>query len=190
MSRNEQRLVRERTLSARRNLPHDYRRDASSRIQREFLQSRHFFSPQTIACYIAMHDEVDTSLIFDRAWSAGKSIFAPVVARGRQLRFLRVLRKTPLRRSRFGLWEPADGDEIEPEEIDIVVTPSVAIDRHLHRIGMGGGFYDSTFSFLRHKREWRRPKLVGLAFDCQKIEKITANPWDIRLYRLYSDTRT
>ena len=90
-----------------------------------------------------MRDEVDTSMIFDRAWSAGKAIYAPVVVPGRRLRFLRVLRKTPLQRSKFGLWEPQCDEEIEPAKIDVVVTPGVAIDRHQHRIGMGGGYYET-----------------------------------------------
>lgn len=136
-----------------------------------------------------MPDEVDTSLIFDRAWRAGKAIFAPVVQAGRPLRFLRVMRKTPLQRSKFGLWEPVSGDEIDPANLDVVVTPSVAIDRHLHRVGMGGGYYDRTFSFLGRRRNWLRPKLLGLVFDCQKVEKITANPWDIRLCGVFSETQ-
>ncbi|NNE60597.1 MAG: 5-formyltetrahydrofolate cyclo-ligase [Woeseia sp.] len=185
---NEQHALRKSLLSARRNLDDDYRDNASLEIQRRFLRSRYFFSSQRIACYIAMRDEVDTSMVFDRAWRAGKAIFAPVVVPGRQLRFLRVLRKTPLQRSKFGLWEPLHGEEIAPAKLDVVVTPGVAIDRHFHRIGMGGGYYDRTFSFLRDERNWLHPKLVGLVFDCQKVEKIAANPWDIRLYSAFSES--
>lgn len=188
MSMNEQHALRQSALSARRDLDDAYRDFASLEIQRRFLRSRHFYSSQTIACYIAMHDEVDTSMIFDRAWSAGKAIYAPVVVPGRRLRFLRVLRKTPLQRSKFGLWEPQCDEEIEAAKIDVVVTPGVAIDRHRHRIGMGGGYYDRTFSFLRCERNWLRPKLIGFVFDCQKVEKIAANPWDIRLYGAFSET--
>ena len=186
---NEQHALRQSALAARRNLDDETRDLASLSIQRKFLRSRHFFASRHIACYIAMRDEVDTSMVFDRAWSAGKAVYAPVVAPGPRLRFLRVLRKTRLERTEFGLWEPQCDDEIEPAKIDVVVTPGVAIDRHLHRIGMGGGYYDSTFSFLRHERNWMRPKLVGFAFDCQKVEKIAANPWDIRLYSAFSETR-
>lgn len=183
-----QRVLRKSLLLERRSLDDSYRDRASLEIQRRFLRSRFFLSSQCIACYIAMRDEVDTSMIFDCAWRAEKAIFAPVVRPSRQLQFLRVLRKTQLQRSEFGLWEPVHGDEIEPAKLDVVVTPGVAIDRHLHRIGMGGGYYDRTFSFLGHERNWLRPKLVGLVFDCQKVEKIAANPWDIRLYSAFSET--
>lgn len=183
-----QHTLREFALSARRNLDDDYRDFASLRIQNRLLRSRFFFPAKRVACYIAMRDEVDTSMVFDRAWTMGKAIYAPVVDRGQELRFLRVLRKTALTRSNFGLFEPVDGDEIEPAKLDVVVTPSVAIDRHLNRIGMGGGYYDRTFSFLKNDRTWLRPKLVGLAFDCQKVEKIAANPWDIRLSGAFSES--
>ena len=188
MPMKQQHTLRQSALTARRNLDDETRDLASLKIQGRFLRSRHFFASQHIACYIAMRDEVDTSMVFDRAWRAGKSVYAPVVAPGQRLRFLRVLRKTPLKRTEFGLWEPQSGEEIEPAKLDVVVTPSVAIDRHLHRIGMGSGYYDRTFSFLRYERNWRRPKLVGFAFDCQNVEKIAANPWDIRLYSVFSET--
>ena len=134
-----------------------------------------------------MHDEVDTSLIFDRAWRAGKSIYAPVIIDTGHMKFVRVERATRLVRNRFGLWEPQSGAEISAAAFDIVVTPVVAFDRHYHRIGMGSGYYDRSFSFLRKRRNWLRPKLLGLAFDCQKVEKISPNPWDIRLYRVISE---
>jgi len=52
---------------------------------------------------------------------------------------------------------------------------------------MGGGFFDRSFAFLKHKKRWLRPKLIGLAFACQKVDKIETNPWDIRLYSVISD---
>ncbi|NNC76383.1 MAG: 5-formyltetrahydrofolate cyclo-ligase [Woeseiaceae bacterium] len=171
----------------RRDLDDEYRDRASIDIQLRLLRSNFFYASKHIACYISMPDEVDTSMVFDRAWRAGKSIYAPVVDEHRQLRFVRVLRKTRLKKSQFGLWEPVCGEEIPPKKLDVVVTPLVAINRQLHRIGMGGGYYDSTFSFLNHNRSWLRPKLIGLAFECQKVEKITPNPWDIRLYRFFSN---
>ncbi|MDH3747084.1 MAG: 5-formyltetrahydrofolate cyclo-ligase [Gammaproteobacteria bacterium] len=175
--------------NSRRALSDDYRDLASARIQRSFLRSNLFLSANNIACYIAMQDEVDTRLIFDRAWCAGKSIFAPVVADKRQLRFVRVERATQLEKSRFGVWEPVTGAEISKNDLDVILTPLVVFDPQWHRIGMGGGYYDRTFSFLKHKRHWLRPKLVGLAFDCQKVEKILPNPWDIRLYRVFNESR-
>ncbi len=187
MSEPDNASLRIAARKRRRVLDEDDRLRAARRIQRRFLQSNLFFSGERFACYVAMPEEVDTSLIFDRAWRAGKSIFAPVTDRHRQLRFVRIERNTPLRQSRFGLWEPVSGAEAAPDSLDVILTPLVAFDAERHRIGMGGGYYDSCFAFLKRPRKWLRPKLVGLAFDCQKVEKITPNPWDIRLYRVISE---
>ena len=52
---------------------------------------------------------------------------------------------------------------------------------------MGGGYYDRTFTFLHERHGRFRPKLVGLAFECQRVEKIHTNPWDIALYRVITE---
>jgi 5-formyltetrahydrofolate cyclo-ligase len=54
---------------------------------------------------------------------------------------------------------------------------------------MGGGYFDRYFSFLRHRQHWLHPKLIGVAFDCQKVEEIPANPWDIPLYSVITESR-
>lgn len=134
-----------------------------------------------------MDDEVDVLPIISRCWAASKRVFLPVTSPGRQLRFVEVLRKTSLRRSDFGLLEPVAGDEIDPLELDTVVVPMVAFDDAHQRIGMGGGYYDTTFSALRRPRAPRRPKLVGVAFECQKVRKIKANPWDIAVCEVLTE---
>lgn len=162
------------------------RANASRRITDQFLNSRFFLGSQSIACYLAMWDEVDTSMIIKRAWRAKKRIFAPVIDTHDEMKFTILQPETTIVRNRFGLWEPESDFEIEPEKLDVVVTPVVAFDNSCNRIGMGGGHFDRTFAFLGSKRNWLRPKLIGLAFDCQKVEKISPKPWDIRLYQVFS----
>ena len=72
-------------------------------------------------------------------------------------------------------------------ELDVVITPLVAFDGEMNRIGMGGGCFDRTFAFLKRRKVYLRPKLIGVAFACQQIEKVNANPWDIRLFQIITD---
>ncbi len=134
-----------------------------------------------------MRDEVDTAAIVLRSWRAKKRIFAPVIGLQGIMTFRELLPKSPLMQNSFGLWEPSTGKEISPKKIDTVITPLVAFDDQLNRIGMGGGYFDRCFAFLKHRQNWRRPKLIGIAFACQKAEKIVPNPWDIPLYRVITD---
>lgn len=134
-----------------------------------------------------MHDEVDTAHIILRAWRAKKRIFCPVTDFQGHMTFYPLRPESLLRRNNFGIWEPVDGETIDASDLDIVITPLAAFDAEHNRIGMGGGYFDRTFAFLKHRRHWRRPKLIGVAFDCQKVEKIAPNPWDIRLYDVISE---
>jgi 5-formyltetrahydrofolate cyclo-ligase len=179
--------LRAQAKRSRQEMSHADRADASRRIAERFLNSRHFLNCRTLACYLATWDEVDTNSIIERAWRAKKRVFAPVIGTRGEMTFGRLLPETTLVRNEFGLWEPTSDLRIDPSDLDIVVTPLVAFDSKYNRIGMGGGYFDHTFAFLRGRPSWLRPKLVGLAFDCQKVEKISPKPWDIRLYHVYSD---
>jgi len=181
-------LLRATALRARRKMHAADRAQASRQITDRFLNSRYFLSSHSIACYLATWDEVDTNRIFDRAWRAKKRIFAPVINSRSEMTFRNLLPETTVVRNRFGIWEPESEFQIDPSDLDVVVTPLVAYDNACNRIGMGGGYFDRHFAFLRSRRSWLRPKLIGLAFNCQKIEKVTPNRWDIPLSRVISES--
>jgi 5-formyltetrahydrofolate cyclo-ligase len=180
--------MRETGRQARRDIDDSDRAKFSSHICRRFLRTALFLRSKSIACYLATSDEVDTSMIIERAWKANKRVFVPLIENHTHMRFVEITRNTRLERNQFGIWEPNSGPDISPEKLDVVVTPLVVFDQSRNRIGSGGGYYDRCFSFLKQNRKWQRPKLTGVAFDCQEIEKISPNPWDIRLYRVFTET--
>ena len=53
---------------------------------------------------------------------------------------------------------------------------------------MGGGFYDKSLAFLRTRRVWRKPHLIGLAHDFQRVDKLSANAWDVPLQAVATDS--
>ena len=144
---------------------------------------------ESIVCYLPAYDEVDPTLIISRAWRFGKQVYAPVVTDHGFMVFRRLAADTSLRRNIFGIWEPEEGPEISAQKVDLVITPVVAFDAYKNRIGMGSGYFDRCFSFLKHRKHWLKPKLVGVAFKCQQVKKIIPNPWDIRLYEVITEDR-
>jgi len=179
--------LRRKALQARREMSVGERTRASTSICKQLIASREYYSSTLVGCYLPMHDEVDTREIIESAWRANKRIFVPVLRNQAQMVFCEILEDTELVKNNFGVWEPTRGFLISPRLLDLVVTPTVAFDRNAHRIGMGGGYYDRAFAFLRHRKHWIHPKLLGVAFQCQEVEEITPNPWDIRLYRVLSN---
>ncbi len=171
----------------RRGLSETDRREYSSLIVSGFVTSREFQHASNIACYLPAWDEVDTLPVFWRSWRAGKRIFAPVIDADQRMHFARVGPETELVANRYGLLEPDSDETIDARKLDVVIAPLVAFDSNGNRIGMGGGYYDRHFRFLRHRKHWFRPKLIGLAFECQRVGKILPNPWDIALYRVFTE---
>jgi len=117
-----------------------------------------------------------------------KRIFAPIVKKNNVMQFQELKPKTLLRRNVYGLFEPCDGQIIDANALDVVITPLVAFDHQNNRIGMGGGYFDRTFAFLKDRQSYFHPKLIGIAFACQKTAQIAPNPWDIRLFSVISES--
>lgn len=184
----QKRLLRRGNLDVRSCLDPAERQNASERIADKVLRAHFFRRSRLIACYLSTAEEVDTWRIIGRAWRMKKRIFAPVTCRRRQLEFREITPDSDLVRDSFGLLTPVSGTVISARKLDLVLTPLVAFDAAGERIGMGGGYYDRTFSFLRGRRHLLKPKLVGLAFACQQVPEIAANPWDIRLYRVITES--
>ncbi len=178
-------FLRSEALRRRRALTAAQRAIASASICERVVASRWFSASNRLACYLPMRDEVDPGYIIERAWRANKRVFVPVTLDKGRMQFREIRPESVLIRNRWSLWEPVSGDIVPPQHLQLVVTPTVAFDASLHRIGMGGGFYDRCFAFLRHRKHWFTPKLIGVAFNCQEVEKIQANAWDIRLYRIF-----
>jgi 5-formyltetrahydrofolate cyclo-ligase len=179
--------LRESALAARRKLSPAARQQASQIICKRVCETHAFYANKNIACYLPMHDEVDTREIIQRAWRANKRTFVPVLRGSAQMVFCEIDAESELEQNRFGVWEPTRGFLIDPKNIDVVITPTVVFDEEYNRIGMGSGYYDRCFAHLRNRTHWIRPKMIGVAFACQKVEKIIPNPWDIRLYRVISE---
>ena len=139
--------------------------------------------------YLAVGGEVDCTEILERAVAAGREIYLPVLS-GPALRFARYQPGDPLIPNRFGIGEPQlDAIHLRSgQQLDVVLTPLVAFDLRGNRLGMGGGFYDRSFAFLRWRAAWRKPRMIGLAHQFQCVESLRVAPWDIPLQSVITET--
>ena len=82
-----------------------------------------------------------------------------------------------MKENRFGIKEPIDGSPSSAQTLDLILIPLVGFDQRGNRLGMGGGFYDRTLAFKLKTPQ--RPNLIGLAHECQRVEHLETDPWDI-----------
>jgi 5-formyltetrahydrofolate cyclo-ligase len=148
-----------------------------------------FKSGARVAVYLPFDRETNPAALLIAARRRGIRLFVPVITdlRHRRMRFLPLSGRT--RRGTFGISVPhGPGLATPPRWLDLIVVPLVGIDAEGGRLGMGLGFYDRAFAFRRTRARWMGPRLVGLAFDCQRVEAAFADPWDLRLDALATES--
>lgn len=128
-----------------------------------------------VALYLAADGELDPAPIATRARQEDKSLYLPVITTGNALHFHRWRHGAPMATNRFGIPEPTGNEAVPARDMDIIFLPLVGWDVRGGRLGMGGGFYDRSLHGVQG------PTLVGLAHECQRVEVIPMQDWDVRL---------
>ena len=83
----------------------------------------------------------------------------------------------------FGIREPSAGSiEIPLTQLDLILVPGVAFDRHGHRLGRGQGFYDRLLEKFRGIK-------CGIAFAEQVVEAVPVETLDVKMDYILTPTR-
>jgi 5-formyltetrahydrofolate cyclo-ligase len=115
-----------------------------------------------------------------------KRLYVPVL-RGLTMTFAELAPAATLAPNFFGILEPKVGARLDARRLDLVLTPLVAFDDHGVRVGVGRGYYDRCFRFLRHRTHWRRPKLLGVAYELQRVPPLVPSSWDVPLWAVVTE---
>lgn len=180
-----------RQLKAARNAigPHA-RRLAAHAAMRLALREGVLLRARRIAFYLPQRGEFDVRPLMNQALWMGRECLLPVLPRrGRVMRFGRLHAATRMMPNRYGIPEPVDVRALSARQLDVLLMPLVGFDPAGHRLGMGGGFYDATLAFMRHRRHWRKPRLIGVAYECQKVDGLPHDPWDMPLDAVLTERR-
>jgi len=175
----------------RRALSHQQRDYFARQFAHRFSKTQLFINSHNVAFYLANDGELDPLHLMRIAWSMGKSCYLPVLSAPYQkkLLFAKYHEGDPVVFNRYGIGEPviAACSRVRARQLDLVLTPLVAFDAQGNRIGMGGGFYDRSFAFLRQRRQWIKPRLVGVGYGFQQIDTINDESWDVPLSAIATD---
>jgi 5-formyltetrahydrofolate cyclo-ligase len=181
--------LRKRLRTQRRSLSAADHRRRSGLAAKALVGLPMFRAGKRMALYLPFDRETDTAALIAAARRRGVRVFVPVIVDRRhgRIRFYPLEGKT--RRGAFGIAVPSGLTRpVPPRWLDLIVVPLVGVDASGRRLGMGGGFYDRALEFRRRRRGWAGPHLVGLAFDCQRTDSQFAEPWDLRLDSLATES--
>lgn len=173
--------LRQQLRQRRRALSSQQQQHAAAQLVKQFFSCA-LFQHQHIAIYLSNDSELDTGPLINALWQAGKKLYLPVLHpfTAGNLLFIEYLPETRLLPNRFGINEPwLQCHKIRPvAELDLILTPLVAFDKQGNRLGMGGGFYDRTLAAWRNQSQ---PLVAGIAHDCQQVEHLPTESWDVPL---------
>jgi len=159
---NEVRGQSEKVLSRLRTLP--AWRDASG-----------------VLLYMPVKNEVDVSPLLPDLWAGGVRALIPRCRPGRpgEMDIVRVERYEDICPGAYGIPEPNPAlPAVAACAPDLALIPGIAFDRSGARLGFGGGYFDRLLA----SRIPQKTVLIGLAYAFQVVEKIPADPWDVRVH--------
>jgi 5-formyltetrahydrofolate cyclo-ligase len=175
------RLLRQR----RRELAPQEQRKAAQELYRQLAQHPLFRRAKHIALYLPSDGEIDPRPLLHAAQRRGKATYLPVLNTWphSKMVFQRVHRHEAMRPNRFRIPEPKRNPARQRKiwTLDLILLPLVGFDRHGGRLGMGGGFYDRSLGYRDMRKNWHKPTLVGLAHECQQVDRLALASWDVPL---------
>lgn len=177
--------LRRQLRQERRNLSPLEQRQAARALYRQLAQHPLFRRARSIAMYLPNDGEIDPRHLRLEAWRRGKAVFIPLLSRwpATRMQFQRIRADETLQKNRFHIAEPRPNKARQRQcwTLDLILLPLVGFDEQGGRLGMGGGFYDRSLACLTRRKDWRKPALIGLAHECQKVDRLPMGKLDVPL---------
>jgi 5-formyltetrahydrofolate cyclo-ligase len=175
----EDKALRKSLIVKRRALTDQEKENATQKVENALFELDGFWCFDTYFVYKSFAGEIGTERIIERLQNAGKRVLFPITKNGEMLA-VESLGKSFVKDG-FGVYVPEKYVVFEGK-IDVVITPLVACDKGLNRMGFGKGYYDRFFA--------KNPSFkVGICHDFQVVDKLSPKPWDIALDVIITDER-
>ena len=171
--------LRARLVETRVSLHPDQRQRADRQICAHLLRLLTERDCLDVAAFVPFRGEPDLLPAMQALSEAGRRIWLPVVD-GLAMSFRRWMPGMQMKANRFGIPEPVQDRECNPEHLELVLMPLVAFSGNGMRLGMGAGFYDRTFAFANDSSA-TRPWMVGVAYALQQVDGLPSHSWDVPL---------
>lgn len=155
--------------------------EASARIGERVLAMPEYRDAKRVFCYHSLPMEVQTGGLIREMLRQGKEVYLPVTQKGRLMKAVRLRDADAVHRGAFKVMEPDGDEEIDPAQLDLILTPGLAFDRTGGRIGYGAGCFDRFLPKCRGL-------IIGLSLDAQMVEKVPMEAHDVFMHRVATET--
>jgi 5-formyltetrahydrofolate cyclo-ligase len=185
----DKQLLRTEILTRRGQLSDTELAHLSERILNQLIASGLLDTAETVMLYMDFRDEVRTSGIVEHLWKTGKNVVVPKVnKKADKLDLFSMSTFGDFARSSFGILEPPKDrmPDVDPQQLDLILSPGVVFDSHGNRIGYGAGYYDKLLPLTRSDC-----LVCGLAFELQIVDPglIPIEPHDVPLDFIVTESR-
>ncbi|UNZ52757.1 5-formyltetrahydrofolate cyclo-ligase [Agrobacterium tumefaciens] len=180
----EKARLRGERLAARDALTLTERQQKSQSITAHGTSDIAFARGTVISGFMPIRSEADTRPLMEALRTRGGRLVLPVVLDRETIVFRRFEADTPLVKTGFGTIGP--GEDAEVVDPDILLVPLSVFDGRGQRVGYGAGHYDRAIARL-HARG-KQPVLIGVAFDCQEVPSVPAEPHDVSLHAILTES--
>ena len=180
--------IRKTMRAQRRSLNSSQQKDSAANLLGNLNTQDWYLHAGIVAGYLSNDGEIDLTLAINDLAARKKLVTLPKVESNLgQMQFQFWTPGDPLIDNRYGISEPASGKICDVSAHSLILTPLVAFDADGNRVGMGGGYYDR--SLKNSKSSGGGPLIVGVAYDFQQFDALSAEPWDVPLDAVITDKK-
>jgi 5-formyltetrahydrofolate cyclo-ligase len=139
---------------------------------------------QTVSGFWPMRSEADIRPLMFALREKGARLALPAILDKMTIVFRELVRGAQMIDMGFGTVGP--GPEAEVLDPSLMLVPLAGFDGRGHRIGYGAGYYDRAIARLVERG--LKPRLVGIAFDCQRVGQVPDEAHDVALEAVLTES--
>ncbi|MEP9372182.1 5-formyltetrahydrofolate cyclo-ligase [Mesorhizobium sp. KR1-2] len=175
--------MRAEALARRNALPVDWRIETSLGMA-EAAAAIPVEPGTVVSAFWPIRSEVDVRPLMSALQDKGARVCLPAVLDKTTIVFRELVRGAELVETGYGTAGPGeDAPVLDPQ---LMLIPLAAFDARGHRIGYGAGYYDRAIARLHDKG--MRPRMIGVAFDCQEVPLVPDEPHDVIIPEILTES--
>ncbi|PBC10776.1 5-formyltetrahydrofolate cyclo-ligase [Mesorhizobium sp. WSM3859] len=183
-SKDLKKQLRKEALARRDALDEFWRVEIALEMAETAKEKIDFEPGRIVSGFWPMRSEVDVRPLMFALREKGARLCLPAILDKTTIVFRELVRGAPMVEMGFGTIGPHE--EAEVLDPTLMLVPLAAFDARGHRIGYGAGYYDRAIARLAEKGI--TPRLIGIAFDCQEVERVPEENHDVVMPEILTES--